>query len=246
MNKTLYFIDILDSDRYLSVQNLFKYYDIRINREISFFSKPILDEFLIIYGGLNPETGINDEIEQFFFKDYLIPELEKLSTNFMIFFHIKFEKLKLSRGNLELYYTQKMDELLSYFELIESVTHLNKEIKDIVFKEFEICHEEMQKTNYTEDTYRGDKINFKIPSYDILVLFYILRQNEIIKCYNFPELKVLIENNCRYFDADTKTFKDFEINRKYFYGFENGDKGIAKALNRLKEMFGKPDFFEVK
>ncbi|QNM85985.1 hypothetical protein H9W90_02405 [Polaribacter pectinis] len=246
MNKILDFIDILDSDRYLSVQNLFKYYDIRINKEKSFFSKPILDEFSILYGGLNTETGINEEHKEYFFKDYLIPKIEYLSINFMSHYKEQFEILKLSNGNLELCYQQKTNELLSYFELIESITHLNKEIKDLVFKEFEICLEEIQKTNYKEDVYRGDKINFRISSYDVLALFYILRQNEIIKWTDFPELKILIENNCRFFDKVTKTYENFEINRRTLYGFKNGDKGIAKALNRLKDKFQEADFFELK
>jgi hypothetical protein len=246
MKNTLTFEEVLNPAKFLELQNKFKYHDDRTGRITDFFIEPQVEDFNIIYGVLNPETGENEHSEEFFFNDYLVPRISGLKSDFLKIYQNEVDELKVSNGNVNLFYQQKISEVLLYFEDLDNSEHLNGDLYILLFEQLEISHDLILKLNSKTEQLRGDKINFRESSYDVLVLFYLLRQNEIINWYNFPELKTVIENNCRYFDPKTKTYIDFEIDRKLLYGFKNGDKGIAKAINRLKDKFQSGDFFELK
>jgi hypothetical protein len=246
MNSNITFEDILNPEKYLKLQNSFKYYDDSIGKEESYFNEPTLEEFTIFFGGLNPDTGKNEQSEESFFKDHLIPKISNLGSDYLKRYQNKLEKLKLSKGNLDLLYKQRTNEILIYFESLEASKHLIDDVSFMVQEQLDICLEKLQELNSKKESFRGDKINFREPSYDILALFYILRQNGIINWYSYPDLKILIENNCRYFDEESKTYIDFKINRRLFSGISNGSDGITKALGRLKNKFQNEDFFEMK
>jgi hypothetical protein len=245
MKNNLTFEDILNPNSFLELQNTFKYSDDRTGKIVDFFGTPQMDDFSIVYGGLNPETGENEIHEEFFYKDYLFPKLGFISESYLSDFIDTYEDLKLHNGNIDYYYRQKKEELIYYYEFLYSSTHLPYASKGSIEYQLYECLESIQEIHSKEKLHLGDKMNFKMIRQDVLVLFYLLREKGLIKYHSNSELKVLLENNFMSYDNKTKEYKNFTVGKNTFSDFKSGNRPINKSIERLKKYFIDEGFFDI-
>tara|TARA_R110001592_G_C13188743_1_gene752047 strand:+ start:1338 stop:2078 length:741 start_codon:yes stop_codon:yes gene_type:complete len=245
MKKILTFEDVLNSNNFLKLQNTFKSYDNKSSRIDNYFKAPQIDDFNIVFGGINTETGKNVLVEEFFYKDYLIEKVKSINDLYLSDFNRNYKKLKLSNGNISLYYRQKKEELISYFELLDSSTYLPIVIKESIEFQLNLCLEKIQDISLDEELFLGDKLNFKIIRQDVLVLFYLLREKGHIKWHSNSELKVILENNFMSYDIQEKKYVNFKVGKSVFSDFKNGNRPINQSIERLKKIFLGDNFFDI-
>ncbi|MFD2528898.1 hypothetical protein [Polaribacter marinaquae] len=245
MKKILTFEDILNSNNFLKLQNTFKSYDDKCGRVDNYFKAPQIDDFNIVFGGINTETGKNVRVEEFFYKDYLIEKVKSIYDLYLSDFNRNYKKLKLSNGNISLYYRQKKEELISYFESLDSSTYLPIVIKESIEFQLSLCLEKIQDISLKDELFLGDKLNFKVIRQDVLVLFYLLREKGHIKWHSNSELKVILENNFMSYDLQKKKYVNFKVGRSVFSDFKNGTRPINQSIERLKKIFLEDNFFDI-
>ena len=239
------FNDVLDQKKYLIIQNRFKYYDERTGQVEEYFNEPVLEDFTIVYGGLDPITGENELTEESFFINYLFPRISQLAKEYSHRYNKKMDELMISNGNDNLYYKKAIDYLFFCYEQFNNAKHLTDDVLALIIKQLDICVDEIQTLNVENESLRGEKLSFKSNRQDVLVLFFILREKGIIKWHSNPELKVLIENNFKSYDSKTKTYLDINIGRNIFSDFKNGSRPINQSIERLKNIFQEENFFNI-
>jgi hypothetical protein len=245
MKKILTFEDILNSNNFLKLQNTYKSYDNKSSRIDNYFGVPQIDDFNIVYGGINTETGEDVIEEEFFYKDYLIEKVKSIYDLYLSDFKSNYKKLKLSNGNISLYYRQKKEELISYFESLDSSTYLPIVIKESIEFQLSLCLEKIQDISLKDELFLGDKLNFKIIKQDVLVLFYLLREKGHIKWHSNSELKVILENNFMSYDFQKNKYANLKLGRSVFSDFKSGHRPIKKSIERLKKIFLEENFFDI-
>jgi hypothetical protein len=245
MKKILTFEDILNSNNFLKLQNTYKCYDNRSGRIDNYFEAPQIDDFNIVFGGINTETGEDVLEEEFFYKDYLIEKTKSIYDLYLSDFKSNNKKLKLSNGNIDYYNKQKVGELISYIELLESSTYLPSVIKESIEFQLNLCLEKIQDLSLKDELFLGDKLNFKIIKQDVLVLFYLLREKGHIKWHSNSELKVILENNFMSYDFQKEKYLNLKLGRNVFSDFKNGNRPINKSIDRLKKFFLEDNFFDI-
>lgn len=245
MNNKLTFQDLLDPIKFLELQNTFKHYDERDGMPEHYFKKPTKEDFSVVYGGLNPETGENLLNEEFFYKDYLFRGLNDIDKSYINGVEKNFNRLKIEQGNTELYYKQIKEEIILFFNLVDECYYLPDIILNLLKNQLNNCLEKIQEIKNTDNIYLGDKLNFKIMRQDVLVLFYLLREKGHIKWHSNPELKFILENNFMSFDKKTKEYLNIKVRKNVFTDFKNGNRPINKSVERLKSIFQDDDFFDI-
>lgn len=245
MKKILTFEDLLNSNNFLKLQNTYKSYDNKSSRIDNYFEVPQIDDFNIVFGGINTETGKNVTVEEFFYKDYLIEKVKSIDDLYLSDFNRNYKKLKLSNGNTDYYNKQKVGELIYYLELLESSTYLPVVIKECIEFQLNWCLEKIQDLSLKDELFLGDKLNFKIIRQDVLVLFFLLREKGHIKWHSNPELKVLLENNFMSYDFQNEKYLNFKVGKNVFSDFKNGTRPINQSIERLKKIFLEDNFFDI-
>jgi len=195
MTDSITFISIIDPVKFLKIQNQFISNDIYLNNPENYFTKCNKTDFGLNVSKLYSSKDKKPEPDFFFFKHYLNNEIQSLAENFIDAYTKELNKLELNNGNINLYYSQTIETLLKYEKIIEITNHLIEEIKKRVQEKIAVCIDRIQEINTAKKIHLGNKISFKLIRQDVLVLFYLLREKEIIKWHTNNELKVLIENN---------------------------------------------------
>lgn len=245
MKKILTFEDILNSNNFLKLQNTYKSYDNKSSRIDNYFEAPQIDDFNIVFGGIITETGKNVIVEEFFYKDYLIEKVKSIYDLYLADFNRNYKKLKLSNGNISIYYRQKKEELISYFESLDSSTYLPIVIKESIEFQLNLCLEKIQDLSLKDELFLGDKLNFKIIRQDVLVLFYLLREKGHIKWHSNSELKVILENNFMSYDFQKEKYLNIKVRQNVISDFKNGNRPINQSIKRLKKIFLEDNFFDI-
>lgn len=245
MTKEITFLSILNPVEFLRVQNEFMSQNIYLNNPKNYFKECQKTDFGIVAFKDFSFKESSTEPDFFFFKDYLKLEIQTLETDFIQSYKKEYKRLELSNGNIKLYYTQTIDKLLRYEELLIFFNHLNDDLKKVMKEKIEFCIDKIQDLKKGKDSFLGEKMHFKMKRQDVLVLFYLLRENGLIKWHTNSELKILLENNFKLYDSNTEEFKDIKVGRNVFSDFTNGSRPINSSIEELKRLLQRDDFFNV-
>jgi hypothetical protein len=242
------FENILDPKKFLKIQNQFMYFNVNLNNPVDYFKEVQKDDFGYnmesIFSELSNEENNNEKHFTFFYKHILMYNLN-LDTQFIIDYTSTFKELEMNYGNVNLFYKQNIHKLIGYNNIMENVKHLRDDIKEIVKDKIAICIDKIQSLNNLEVPFLGEKMLLKLKRQDVLVLFYLLREKGILRWHNNAELKILLENNFKSYNSDTKEFLDIQIGRNVFSDFKNGSRAINPSLEKLKSIFHQENFFNI-
>lgn len=245
MKTYLSFEDILIPDNYLKLQNQFKYYDDRFPNEKNFYSEIQIDDFDIIYSGMDPVTGENLRGQEFFIKDYLIPKLEGISARFTHKFQETFDRLRLENGNIELFYNDSKDSILENFSRLDNCDYLSEEISIKMEQELDYALEYLQNTYRESTDIVKNRIPFCLNRQDLLVFFLMLRHNKLIQWKSYQELKVLLETNVELYNSETREISDLVVHRTHLSDYVTQNRPVNKSIERLKATFMDENFYNI-
>lgn len=243
MDIPISFRDFKTKENYLTLQNKFSGWDCRKPTGVNNYTKVIEKDFSITYKTINLFTEDDDYQEMFFIKDFLLIKIQHLAKQYILFFKRYIEdKLLLDKEKIKLFSEIQLKKLIELSQAIDNSDFLIKKIKIALKSQLDVTVDYIKDIhllpNYTID----DKFKMNMNKTDVLLLFLLLRQNNIIS-YRDSELGLLIEKSFLYQDGDT--FKPITKAGKVINEIKHFHRGTDKAVNRLKALFKNDEFYEI-
>ncbi|TXD46051.1 hypothetical protein [Polaribacter sp. IC073] len=245
MKKNITFKDILIPENFLELQNQYKSTDNKNLGNRDFFQEAQIEDFSVSYFNFNFENVTSKEVEVFFYKDYLKPQLIEIHEVFMQSFQNEMDRLNLNKGDVDLFCSQKINDLLSFEKILLNCSYLSNDIKNLIASNIIFCLDQIQEFNFNKEVLTGDKMSFNLIRQDVLVLFFLLREKKHIKWHSNSELKVLLENNFMSYDVKTEKHINFKVGKNNFSDFKSGSRTINQSVERLRNIFQEKNFFDI-
>jgi hypothetical protein len=245
MKNNITFKDILIPEKFLKLQNQYKLADNKNLGNKCFFQEVQIADFSVSYYNFDFKNVTCKDVEVFFYKDYLKSKLTKIHEVFMQSYQNEMDKLNLNNGNVDLFYSQKVNDLLSFENDIPNCYYLSNDIKKIITSKITFCLNQIQEINFSKEVLSGDKMSFNLIRQDVLVLFFLLREKNHIKWHSNSELKILLENNFMSYDSEEKKHINFNVGKNTFSDFKSGNRTINQSIKRLKSIFLDKKFFDI-
>ena len=239
---TVKFGDFSNEKKYLALQNKFKGYDEKYINEDDYYKKVTKSDFEITLKSVDLITYQEDYNEVWFVKGFLSYKIQKLAKIYINNFkrYIK-DNLFLDKDKTKLFAKIQLKKFIRINQSINNAEFLTKEIKINMQTQTFIVMEYLKNIhilpNYTID----EKFKMNLNKIDLLVLFTLLREKNIINAPYDNELGFLIEKSFLYKNGESYT----PVKRagKVVNDVRNSNKSIGKSIKRLKKILQNDDFY---
>lgn len=186
----------------------------------------------------------------YFFKDFLIPRVEKgePSENYANYINEKIEKdLKYKIPERRLFIKDEINKLKNLLDKVQQEPYVNihysKSLNDQIEQSIEMLYNDESRFEAKDDS---QKIKVKLLRSELTCLFYLLRQAGYIEHKYDNDLGKLLENSFLYYNQKDESYSELKDINKLLSGFKNGDKPMTTTAESLKEILSSPDFYKNK
>jgi hypothetical protein len=246
MNIPITFSDFTNETKFLVLQNKFAIYDERENPyEPEVYIKVIKEEFFIILKTIDIFTLKDEYIKTYFYKDYLLKEINKLAKRYIDAFRLNLENnLIYEEEKIKLLATQKLNYFVELKELLNKSNYITLVARKKIINQIDIVFDYLSNVHILPTYSLDNKIKFNWNKDDILLLMLMLRDKKIIP-HNFDnELGMLLDKSFLYYNKQEKKFKELNKSGKIINDIKNNNKSIKKSLERLKAFFSDESFYD--
>lgn len=203
------------------------------------------NDFKITY-----KSGMKNYDDLYFFKDFLIPRVEKVepSKNYANYINEKIEQdLKYKIPERGLFIKDEINKLKNLLDKVQQEPYVNihysKSLNDQIEQSIEMLYND---DSLFEEKDNSQKIKVKLLRSELTCLFYLLRQAGYIDHKYDNDLGKLLENSFLYYNQKDESYSELKDINKVLSGFKNGDKPMTTAAESLKEILSNPDFYKNK
>lgn len=243
MDIQLAFKDFKTEKSYLALQNKYAGFDGR-NPPEEAYKEVIKEDFFIYYKTKDLITEEDDYIKYYFKKDYLNYKLPELANNYIDSFkHYIETKLLLDNKKVELYSKIQMKKFIELDDVIEKSDYLFKDTRLLLHSQIEIVINYLKEIHILPDYIIYEKFKMNLNKTDIILLFTLLRQNNIIDAIKDSHLGFLLEKSFLY--KSEEGYSPIKNAGKVVNDIKRLNKGTEKAIKRLKELFKNDDFYDL-
>lgn len=243
MNIGVSFPDFSTESNFLNLQNKFNLYDNRNNFNDNLAS--ILEEdFFIIYETYD-EQNIVDYQTIFFLKDFLLPKINILASDYINLFTNRLTTEFLYKTDeREKYISVCYKKISDFIETIPFLYYLSGELKMLLSNQASMVLDYIHETHLKPKHIEADKIKTNLSQTELLLLMLLLSKRKIIKADYDSKFGHLIERN---FLVKNQEGEFVSINNagKHINDYKNFNKTTDTAIARLKAIFQEEDFFNL-
>jgi hypothetical protein len=228
------FIDFVVESNVLNLQNDFILQSSNYSGKNFLFKQVQYDDFEITLN--EKKTVVEDLPETYrFYEDFLIPEIQNLSSINIKIFNNSIGKYKSTEDRKLI--ARRYDEKLSgFFGQIQTNPVIREDIKKLLLDQLDIFHEDVK--SFIENPYSKvkDKIVFKWSRTDVTYFFYLLREQKQILYITDGHLGRIIDHVFECHDKDGNV-KSIRLARKQITNYTNYDREEKQPKKRLKKIF---------
>lgn len=173
--------------------------------------------------------------------DFIKPNINLISENELKRFIIEVKERSLfTKQQKEGFSLFVKDYLEKHREKIKLVDFLDDNIKKDIYLQIDVIKSKLKK--YIANPYPNlrRKLEFNWNKTDIETLFYLLKKNKILNNPTSADIGNIIDSSFKYLNGIE--YEDIINSRKDITDFEN-EKGIIKAILRLKKVLTNEDFY---
>ncbi|WP_300021755.1 hypothetical protein [uncultured Maribacter sp.] len=238
MTLSLTFMDFIEPDKFLKIQNIFALHHVHSNLLEKPYKEVLKGDFKITREKYSPGNKEQFYEEVNFYSDFLFVEIDNLPKKFIGFFKKKLETDLIIKSddikNVAQFYSKAFQ---NQQKLIQEAEHLEYVIKKRLDEKATIILDYLSEVYINPMYSEDDKIKFKLKRNEIILLFYLLREGKYIDNKYNSELGSLMDRYFFYWDEKKKSFKQIINSRRTIGDFDNGTKTYTKALENLKSIF---------
>jgi hypothetical protein len=234
MNIKVTLLDFATPENYLKLQNNFASQDTRFHPDYDLYKKPFPGDFDIIIKTINDVTLEEHYNKRSFFTHFLYPQIETMYYSFVEHFNKElYDKAILEKNKIELSAKNYHKKILVVREKLLKCDYLNVTTKDLLNKQIDSILDYLALVHINPNYLPTDKFKFKLNKIDLINLFILLRDHDIIDHKYDRDLGLLIDNSFLYFNKGDNSFKAISNSNKVINDYKNLNRGSNKSLSRI-------------
>ena len=245
MHIPITFIDFNTEKDFLALQNKFAVYDERENPyEPEVYTNVIKQDFSIILKTVDIYTLKDDYIKNYFYKDFLLIQIDKLAKRYIDAFKIDLENsLLVDKEKIKRFAALRSKLFLDLKEQLNDTNYITLPAKMKIQRQIDVVYEYLSNVHVLPAYTFEDKIKVKWKKTDVLLLLLMLRENKFIDHTYDNEFGMLLDKSFLYFNTNDKEFKSLSDSASVINDMKNGSRPVARSLERLKKIFTNPAFY---